>query len=265
MLRPRLMLLDEPSLGLAPDDHPRGLPDHRAKSEEDGATMLLVEQNAGVVLGSPTARTCSGRAASWSAARPSRFAGTRGSDARTGVVAMSGLVERVISGSRGLDLRGPRPRAGPHLPVDRHHELRPGRDRDVQHVHRLEVRPGRSAVRGGGPRHAGRSFVGGMAIERVLIRPVEGGTADDPDRDARPVHPRQRRWRGWIWGSLNRGFPRALSGGAVALGIRAGLGVARASWPCCSGGRRAVRWCSSTRSSGWRCGRRRSDPGSRHG
>ena len=45
MSRPRLLLLDEPSLGLAPDPRPAGLRDHQG-DQRAGTTILLVEQNA---------------------------------------------------------------------------------------------------------------------------------------------------------------------------------------------------------------------------
>jgi branched-chain amino acid transport system ATP-binding protein len=51
MSRPRLLLLDEPSLGLAPLVI-RELFGHLARlNEEDGTTMLVVEQNASLALG----------------------------------------------------------------------------------------------------------------------------------------------------------------------------------------------------------------------
>ena len=45
MARPRLLLLDEPALGLAPLLVARGLRGARAGSGERGVTILLVEQN----------------------------------------------------------------------------------------------------------------------------------------------------------------------------------------------------------------------------
>jgi branched-chain amino acid transport system ATP-binding protein len=50
MLRPRLMLLDEPSLGLAPILTREVFRTLRAIKEQEGTTMLVVEQNAGLVL-----------------------------------------------------------------------------------------------------------------------------------------------------------------------------------------------------------------------
>ena len=50
MLRPRLMLLDEPSLGLAPKLTRELFKILERIAREDGVTMLLVEQNANLVL-----------------------------------------------------------------------------------------------------------------------------------------------------------------------------------------------------------------------
>jgi len=50
MLRPRLMLLDEPSLGLAPKLTAELFKILERIAREDGVTLLLVEQNANLVL-----------------------------------------------------------------------------------------------------------------------------------------------------------------------------------------------------------------------
>jgi len=50
MLRPRLMLLDEPSFGLAPLIVEEMFSILRKVNQEEGVSMLIVEQNAGVVL-----------------------------------------------------------------------------------------------------------------------------------------------------------------------------------------------------------------------
>jgi branched-chain amino acid transport system ATP-binding protein len=50
MLRPRLMLLDEPSFGLAPMIVQEMFSILRKVNEEEHVAMLIVEQNAGVVL-----------------------------------------------------------------------------------------------------------------------------------------------------------------------------------------------------------------------
>ncbi|MBE3111775.1 MAG: ATP-binding cassette domain-containing protein, partial [Acidobacteria bacterium] len=51
MARPRILLLDEPSLGLAPlvVQHIFGIV--KTLNEDEGLTILLVEQNAGLALG----------------------------------------------------------------------------------------------------------------------------------------------------------------------------------------------------------------------
>ena len=46
MARPRLLLLDEPSMGLAPHGHPADLPDHHGDQRRRARPILLVEQNA---------------------------------------------------------------------------------------------------------------------------------------------------------------------------------------------------------------------------
>ena len=50
MLRPRLLLLDEPSFGLAPMIVAEIFRIMRQINEEDGVSMLLVEQNAELAL-----------------------------------------------------------------------------------------------------------------------------------------------------------------------------------------------------------------------
>ncbi|MEE8397310.1 MAG: ABC transporter ATP-binding protein [bacterium] len=51
MLRPRLLLLDEPSFGLAPLLVREIFENMRAINKEEGVSMLLVEQNASLALG----------------------------------------------------------------------------------------------------------------------------------------------------------------------------------------------------------------------
>jgi branched-chain amino acid transport system ATP-binding protein len=50
MLRPRLLLLDEPSLGLGPRVVQEIFRIVRAINERDGVSVLLVEQNAAIAL-----------------------------------------------------------------------------------------------------------------------------------------------------------------------------------------------------------------------
>jgi branched-chain amino acid transport system permease protein len=61
------------------------------------------------------------------------------------------------------------------------------------------------------------SFAGGMAIERVIIRPVEG---EDPLTIlivTLGLFILVNSGAGWIWGFNNRGFPRALPGGSTKV------------------------------------------------
>ena len=71
MSRPRLLLLDEPSLGLAPLIVKQIFAVIREINEQQGVTVFLVEQNAYHALRSPIAAT------SWSTAR-SRCRGRAG-------------------------------------------------------------------------------------------------------------------------------------------------------------------------------------------
>ena len=65
------------------------------------------------------------------------------------------------------------------------------------------------------------SFLGGMAIERVLIRPVEGGEPLTILIVTLGLFILVNSAAGWIWGFENRGFPRALPGGSAELaGVR---------------------------------------------
>ena len=64
MLRPRLLLLDEPSFGLAPLIVQEIFRILRGINADDGVSMLLVEQNASSHSNSPTTPTCSRPAAS---------------------------------------------------------------------------------------------------------------------------------------------------------------------------------------------------------
>ena len=50
MARPKLLLLDEPSMGLAPIFVETDLRDRRARSTQQGTPILLVEQNALMAL-----------------------------------------------------------------------------------------------------------------------------------------------------------------------------------------------------------------------
>ncbi|HYM58079.1 MAG TPA: branched-chain amino acid ABC transporter permease [Solirubrobacteraceae bacterium] len=65
------------------------------------------------------------------------------------------------------------------------------------------------------------SFAGGMAIERALIRPVEGEEPLTILIVTLGLFILINSAAGWIWGFENRGFPRALPGGTADIaGVR---------------------------------------------
>ena len=66
-----------------------------------------------------------------------------------------------------------------------------------------------------------RSFAGGMVVERVLIRPVEGSDELTILIVTLGLFILINSGAGWIWGFENRSFPRALPGGSADVaGIR---------------------------------------------
>ena len=62
------------------------------------------------------------------------------------------------------------------------------------------------------------SFLGGMVIERVLIRPVEGSSPLTLLIVTLGLFILVNAAAGWIWGFTNRGFPRAFPSGFVRVG-----------------------------------------------
>jgi branched-chain amino acid transport system permease protein len=62
------------------------------------------------------------------------------------------------------------------------------------------------------------SFLGGMAIERVLIRPVEGGRPLNLVIVTLGLFVLVNSAAGWIWGFTNRAFPRIFPSGTARLG-----------------------------------------------
>jgi branched-chain amino acid transport system permease protein len=62
------------------------------------------------------------------------------------------------------------------------------------------------------------SFAGGMAVERVLLRPVEGGEPLTMLIVTLGLFVLFNSAAGWIWGFNNRGFPRIFPSGAARLG-----------------------------------------------
>ena len=142
MLRPRLMLLDEPSFGLAPLIVEELFGILRTLNRSEKVSMLLVEQNAALALDLAdhaylieTGRLVMEGPAQRSARRReypplvSRLL----TDKHDGTVSASGA-----GGARdGRHLCLPRARRGDDLPGDRPSEFRPGRDGDVLDLHRL--------------------------------------------------------------------------------------------------------------------------------
>ena len=80
--RPRLLLLDELSLGLAPVIVERLLPVVTTYAKESGCAVLLVEQHIHIALTWPTAATSSPTASSSSTSRSTRCAPTTSSSCR---------------------------------------------------------------------------------------------------------------------------------------------------------------------------------------
>src|SRR5713226_2458931 len=83
MAKPKLLLLDEPSLGLAPLLVREIFEIIQKINTERGTTILLVEQNAQIALGSPTPATSWRTAGSSSTVRPRRSGGTTTSASST--------------------------------------------------------------------------------------------------------------------------------------------------------------------------------------
>jgi branched-chain amino acid transport system permease protein len=68
------------------------------------------------------------------------------------------------------------------------------------------------------PAAFGTAFVGGMLVERVLIRPVEHGNPLNLVIVTLGLFILVNAAAGWIWGFSLRDFPRLFPGGAVTLG-----------------------------------------------
>jgi branched-chain amino acid transport system permease protein len=65
------------------------------------------------------------------------------------------------------------------------------------------------------------SFLGAMLVERIVVRPVEGGEILTLVIVTLGLFILFNSAAGWIWGFNNRGFPRALPGGSTeVLGVR---------------------------------------------
>ena len=147
MARPRLILVDEPSLGLAPMVVQQLFDVLRAWIDEHGMSALVVEQNAnvalahserGYVLEVGRVAVEDRRRAARQRVRPKVVPGLR--------VATS---SNRSSGNRlGRGVRATRARARPDLPLDRRRQLRARRDGDVLDVHLLGAPRPRRAVLG---------------------------------------------------------------------------------------------------------------------
>ena len=178
MSRPRLLLLDEPSLGLAPLLMREIFRIVRAINQDEGVTVLLVEQNAAMALELAdhaylleTGRVVMSGPSADSAARrldppllPRLLKSARGHLDPAGV---SGLAD-------GRHLREPRAGARHDLPGDGRGELRPGRHGDVQHLPLLVAAAARACPTGSpsSPPSSSPSWAA-LLIERIVIRPVE--------------------------------------------------------------------------------------------
>ena len=175
MSRPRLLLLDEPSLGLAPlvvreifrilgDLNEQEGPRRARGRAERQARAPLVEPCVRA-RGRP-GRAAKARAPSWPRTSPS-----------ASPTSATDVTEFCNRSSRDLPpdhLRPARPGDRDHLPLDGRRELRAGRDGHVHDLHRLDARRPRHRLLGRFALTLLIAFVGGIALERIVVRPVEG-------------------------------------------------------------------------------------------
>ena len=200
MLRPRLMLLDEPSFGLAPLIVEELFEILRRLNRERGVAMLIVEQNAALALDLAEHAYLleTGRIVMAGPAR--RSARTKRCAARIwGIKDGDGTVAATGAGGardRG-DLRLDGARRGDDLPGDRPSQFRAGRDGDVLDLSRLADDPMGSAL-------LGRLYRCGRVVVRRRRRDRAGPVQADPQRaDPEPArrlhralqHPQQLRRR----------------------------------------------------------------------
>ena len=160
LLRPKLLLLDEPSFGLAPLIVQEIFGIMRRIRDEEGVSILLVEQNASLALALRRTGLPAGD-------RPHRGLrpGGRDQPRRVDPPFLPRLLREHALGRldapghvghrhrRHLCLRRARPRDD--LPGDPPRELRAGRDGDVLDLHRAHADQCRPALLGGVRRHAG--------------------------------------------------------------------------------------------------------------
>ena len=105
------------------------------------------------------------------------------------------------------------------------------------------------------------SFVGGMAIERVIIRPVEGGETLTLVIVTLGLFILLNSAAGWIWGFNNRALPERVPRRRDRRRRRRRVASSRsASSPCCSASSGCCSCSSSGRRSGWPCARWRINP-----
>ena len=178
MLRPRLLLLDEPSFGLAPLIVQEIFDIMRRIRDEEGVSILLVEQNASLALAIADRAYLleTGRIVM---SRPRRARSAKDEAVRRSYLGylrarMDGFLHQIALRHRHRrHLRQRGAGAGDDLPGDPPREFRPGRDGDVLHLHRADPDPGRRAVLGGlRASPSSISFVIGAVIERMLMRPM---------------------------------------------------------------------------------------------
>ncbi len=189
LLRPRLLILDEPSFGLAPLIVREIFGIMRALREREGVSILLVEQNAAV-----GARACGPGLPAGDRANGDGRAGRRAARRRRDPPLVSGLLsdDRPVAPDpvrhrHWRDLRQRRAGAGHDLSGDAPRELRPGRDGDVLDVPCLHAAGRRVAVLGGVRGH-GAAFVRARARDRAGAA-AAGGAGAGADAGGRVHRP----------------------------------------------------------------------------
>ena len=213
MARPRLLLLDEPSLGLAPIVVREIFGILGDLNEKEGLAVLVVEQNARLALRS-SSRAYVLEVGRGRARGPERRARPRTSPsaAATSGTDVTEFLQQVVAGLASGSIYAPaRARDRDHLPRDRGRELRAGRDGDVHDA----SSPGRSSNHGVGllgrlcvtlsdrVRGGRRSRSSGSSCDRSRGSSVINGViAHD-----RALHPASAASRTWIWKAEVRSFP----------------------------------------------------------